>query len=187
MKRLRFILYPLLISAAGSATFDYRVLATSKTSTMEKEMNEAVDAGYAFHLAMGGETAAGGKEAVVVMAKQIPGDAKGTKRYRLLATARTSSMQRETQQAADEGFVYRSQTVFESAFGGREVAVIMERDTSTPPARDTYKLVATSRTSTLQKELREAGEAGFILLGLTVGKTALGGSEMVCILKRSGS
>ncbi len=27
---------------------DYRVLATNKTSTMQKEMNEAADAGYSF-------------------------------------------------------------------------------------------------------------------------------------------
>ena len=38
---------------------DYRVLATSKTSTMEKEMNEAGAAGFKFATVMGGETAGG--------------------------------------------------------------------------------------------------------------------------------
>jgi len=48
---------------------EYRVLATSKTSTMEKELNEAAEAGFRFRSAMGGETAFGGREAVVVMAR----------------------------------------------------------------------------------------------------------------------
>src|SRR5687768_9496124 len=40
----------------------YKVLATSKTSTMQKEMQEAGDAGFHFVAVMGGETAMGGKE-----------------------------------------------------------------------------------------------------------------------------
>jgi len=32
-----------LLARAAQSTFDYRVLATNKTSTMEKEMNEAAD------------------------------------------------------------------------------------------------------------------------------------------------
>ena len=34
---------------------DYRVLATEKTSTMQKELNEAGAAGYRFKTVMGGE------------------------------------------------------------------------------------------------------------------------------------
>ena len=36
---------------------DYRLLATNKTSTMVKELNEAAVAGYRFEQAMGGDTA----------------------------------------------------------------------------------------------------------------------------------
>ena len=35
-------------------------------------------------------------------------------------------MQKEFQEAADQGFSYRGQTVFETAFGGKETVVIME-------------------------------------------------------------
>ena len=45
--------------------------------------------------------------------------------------------------------------------------------------------MATSKTSTLQKELVSAGEAGFELVGLTVSKTALGGKESVAITRRA--
>jgi hypothetical protein len=47
----------------------YKVLATNKTSTMQKEMQEAGDAGYRFVAVMGGETGFGGKEVVVLMEK----------------------------------------------------------------------------------------------------------------------
>lgn len=172
------------VLASGAATYDYKVLATSKTSTMEKEMNEAAESGYAFAAVMGGETSFGGNEVVVVMVKNSE-DAQVEKRsYRLLATSRTSTMQKEMQRLGDEGFRYKGQTVFESTFGGREVSVIMERDDSAGGKKFTYRLLATSRTSTMQKEMKESGEAGFKLLGMTVAKTAMGGSELVCILEK---
>jgi hypothetical protein len=34
----------------------------------------------------------------------------------------------------------------------------------------------------MQNELREAGKQGYALLGLTVGKTAFGGDEVVAVL-----
>ncbi|MEO8100113.1 MAG: hypothetical protein ABI811_20605 [Acidobacteriota bacterium] len=166
----------------GADSFDYRVLATKKTSTAEKEMNEAAAAGFEFNSVMGGDTAVGGSEVVVVMSK-LTGATK-PKKYKLLATSKTSTMQKEMQALGDEGFEFKGQTVFESTFGGREVAVIMELDTSKPVQRIEYRLLATSKTSTMQKELQEAGAAGFGLTGLTVGKTALGGNEIVSVMRR---
>ena len=106
------------------------------------------------------------------------------RRYKLLATARTSTLQKELQQAGDEGFDYCGQTVFASTFGGKEVSVILEQASRTSGKHIEYQLLATSRTSTMQKELREAGENGFQFLGVTVGKTALGGKEVVAIVRR---
>ena len=161
---------------------EYRVLATTKTSTMEKELNEASDAGFQFKAVMGGETEFGGSEVVVVTSRTSA--SKSHYRYRLLATSKTSTMQKELQEAADEGFEYQGQTVFKSAFGGEEVVCILERDTTSKAPISEYKLVATSKTSTLEKELREAGAAGYQVLGMTVGKTAFGGKELVAIVRR---
>jgi hypothetical protein len=94
-------------------------------------------------------------------------------------------MQKELQQAGDEGFQYCGQTVFESAFGGREVAIILERSADTKAKRIEYKLLATTRTSTMEKELRQAGDAGFKFLGVVVGKTAFGGKEVISILQKA--
>ncbi len=162
---------------------DHLVVATSKTSTMEKELNGAAESGFRFETVMGGETAFGGNEVVVVMSRPS-GTKAGKFGYRLLATSKTSTMQKEIQAASDAGFQYRGQTVFSSAFGGDEVVCILERDGDAPKDRVDYRLVATSKTSTLQKELLQAGAAGYQIVGMTVAKTALGGNELVAITRR---
>jgi len=79
-------------------------------------MNEAAAAGFRFSAAMGGETALGGREAVAVMTRtEGPHD---RYEYRLLASNRTSTMQRELREAAEQGFEYRDQTVFTTMLGG---------------------------------------------------------------------
>lgn len=168
--------------AVAQDVTEYRVLATNKTSTMQKEMQEAADSGFRFVSVMGGETAFGGKEVVVLMQKTA---AAPHFEYRLLATNKTSTMQKELQDAADAGFEFVGQTVFESLFGGKEVAAILERPADEPARQKwEYKLVATKRTSTLQNELQELGDQGFAAVGMTVGQTAIGGAELVVITRR---
>jgi hypothetical protein len=169
---------------ASPGRFEYKLLATSKTSTMEKELNEAADAGFRFEGVMGGETSFGGKEVVSILSRATGVEAKARHQYKLLATSRTGTMQKEMAEAATAGFVYRGQTVTESMFGGREVIVIMERNHGATAAVAEYKLLATSKTSTMQKELSEVAEAGFRYRGVTVAKTAMGGNEVVVITER---
>ena len=51
-------------------------------------------------------------------------------------------------------------------------------------AKDGTVSSATTKTSTLQKELLEAGAAGYEIMGMTVAKTAMGGKELVAITRR---
>jgi hypothetical protein len=169
-------------TSAPNGAFEHRVLATSRTSTMEKEMNEAAEAGYRFGGVMGGETSFGGSEVVVVMSRNDRREARFE--YRLLATSKTSTMQRELQHAGDAGFEYRGQTAFETAFSGKEVVVILERDREAPRVHYEYRLLATKRTGTLQKELAAAGADGFEFVGLTVAETRNAGPEVIAILRR---
>ena len=189
--RVSIILICLASAAYGQAPLQesagkehvYRLLATNKTSTMQKEMNQASEEGYRFAGVMGGDTAFGGSEVVVIMTKPT-GDSRSVYEYKLLATSKTSTMQKELQQAGDQGFEYRGQSVFSSTFGGREVVVILERDKNAKPPRYEYKLLATQRTGTMQKELTEAGKNGFEYVGVTVAETAFGGKEVVVITRR---
>jgi hypothetical protein len=50
-------------------------------------------------------------------------------------------------------------------FGGIEVVMIMERPPNTRKQYE-YKLLATTRTSTMQKEVTEAKNAGYLIVGM---------------------
>jgi hypothetical protein len=185
MRIVRFVAPILaLASLAGAQDLEYKLLATSKTSTTQKELNQASEEGFRFAGVMGGETAFGGKEVVTIM-QRTADSPRGRYKYKLLATNRTSTMQRELQEAGDDGYEYKGQTVFETAFGGREVVVILERDRDAKqPPRYEYKLLATNKTSTMQKELQQSAREGFEFVGVTVAETAAGGHEVVSILRR---
>ncbi len=172
-------------AVANAGEFEYRLVSTTKTSTAEKEMNEAAAAGFAVASVMGGKTAFGWREVVVVMQRDASSSPGAPRRYRLLGTTRTSTMLEELRQLGGEGFEYKGQTVFETAFRSREVVVIMEKDPAKPLQKSEYRLLATSRTSTMQKELQDAGREGFSLVGLTVAETFFGGPEQVVVLKRA--
>lgn len=115
----------------------------------------------------------------------LPISAQTTYDYRVLATSKASTMLKELQGASDAGFEYRDQTVFKSTFGGQEVVCILERDKNAAPRRYDYKLLATTKTSTLEKELREVGAASYEVLGVTVSKTTMGGKELVAFTRRA--
>ena len=185
------ILVPVVWAAPPAPVADnadavsYKLLATNKTKTIGKEMNEAAAQGYEFSATMTGPTL-GGDEVVVVMSK--PANVSPAQRceYKLLATNKTSTMQKELREAGAEGFRYRGQSVAKTAFGGKEVVVILEREIDHPAKTYAYNLKATSRTKTMERELNQAGEEGFRLMGLTVSETAFGGKELVSILMRGG-
>ena len=105
------------LAFSADAPRDYRVLATNKTSTMEKELNEGAKAGYHFEATMGGESAFAGSEVIVIMSKDRTAPSSGRYVYKLLATNKTSTMQKELQEAGREGFQYKGQTIFKTAFG----------------------------------------------------------------------
>ena len=176
-----------LVSAQEQAKtkieFEYKLLATSRTTTMEKEMNDASAEGYRFLEVISGDTFFGGAEAMVVMIRPAEDFSRGRFAYRLLATTKTSTMQRELQEAADEGYEHRGQSVFKKTFG-TEVMVILERDNKVKPKLWEYKLLATKKTSTMQKEVMEAAAEGYQFVAFSTGNTFFGGSEVVTIMRR---
>jgi len=139
----------------------YLLLATTKTSTMQKELDEAAAQG--FRVVAGSPTS--GAEMVLLLERVAqPPD---TYKYKLLATTRTGTMQKELNDAAEEGYRLLPQTMIakQQLLGAQEVVVVLER----PPKatkRYEYKLLATSRTSTLQKEVADAQAGGFVLVGM---------------------
>ena len=175
----------LLVSyiCVSAQQFEYKLLATNRTTTMEKEMNEAAAEGYRFREVISGETAFGGDEALVVMAREVGVKPAPRYDYKLLATTKTSTMQKELQAAGDEGFEHCGQSVFKKTFGV-EVMVILERDREVKAMLWDYKLLATKKTSTMQKEIKEAAAEGYQFVAFSTGSTFFGGNEVVTIMRR---
>ncbi len=173
-----------MLAAKDAVDADYRLLATNKTSTMERELNEAARDGFVLVQAMGGNTEHGGEELVAVVERDNAVNHAEPYEYLVLATNRTGTMQNELNDAARRGFAFVAQTVFTTAFGGEEVVIIMERSLYAEAPVCEYQLLATSRTSTMQKELSEYGRKGFLVRGLSVSETAFGGNEVVVVTER---
>lgn len=170
------VIIPLLGRPADDLdlTSRFLLLATKKTGTMQKELNKAAAAGY--RLLMGARTS--GTEMMVILEKVA--EPPNVYQYQLLATTRTSTLQKEMDEAAASGFrmVHRTMAFKTHPFGSDETILMMEKAPGTPK-HYTYKLLATSRTGTLQKEIEQAITEGFALVALS------GGGEHIAIMERA--
>lgn len=160
------IMLVVLSLSAGDTTIDpshkYLLLATSKTSTMQKELDDAAAQGFRV---VTGAGVSGGE--IAIMMERIPeGSQKYT--YKLLATAKTSTMEKELNSAAKEGYRLLPRTMTaKEGFLAKEIIVVLERGPNEKAQEFEYKLLATSLTSTLQKEMTQAAAEGYQLAGFT--------------------
>ena len=185
MKPIYMLVLPLILLSAvstvaqGKLKIDpenrYLLLSTIKTSTMQKELEQASSQGFRI---ISAASSCNQSEMVLFLERVTQGP--DTYKYRLLATTRTSTMEKELNQAAQEGFrlLPRTITAKEGFLNNEIVAVLEQAPKSTK--RYEYRLLATSRTSTLQKEVGQAESDGFVLVGL-VGR----GENMVIMEKEN--
>lgn len=139
----------------------YLLLSTNKTSTMQKELDEA--AGLGFRIMMGVSNC-GQMEMVLFLERVAEGP--NVYKYKLVATNKTSTMDKELNEVAKEGFRLMPQTLMaKENMLTKEIVGVMEK----PPKsnkRYEYKLLATSLTGTLQKEVKQAEADGYSLVGM---------------------
>jgi len=157
----------------------YLLLATKKTKTMQKELDEAAALG--FRVVVGSPTS-GSEMAVLLERAATPPD---TYKYYLLATTRTGTMQKELNEMAVQGYRLLPRTMISkvdvSLFSsGQEIVVLMEKVPGSKKHYD-YKLLATTLTGTLQKEITENIAAGYTLAGMVSR-----GEHIVIMEKESG-
>ena len=93
-------------------------------------------------------------------------------------------MQDELNEAGANGYRFAGTQGGETAFGGNEVVVVMERDPE--ERRFRYILLATSRTGTMQRELNGVPPE-FNVVGMTVFSSTFGGKEAAVILEAEAS
>lgn len=185
MRPIYLLGLPLIFLAAGSAFGQgklkidpesrYLLLATVKTSTMQKELDEASAQGFRIVSA----ASSCGQSEMVLFLERVT-QAPDTYKYKLLATTRTSTMEKELNQAAQEGFRLLPRTITaKEGFLTNEIVSVLEMSPKSNK-RYQYRLLATTRTSTLQKEVAQSETDGFVLVGL-VGR----GENMVIMEKES--
>lgn len=153
------------LASAGDSKLDltqrFLLLATTKTSTMQKELTMAAAAGY--RILSGSRT--GGTEVAFILEKVAnPPD---VYEYYLLATTRTSTMEKELNEQAALGFRLMPRTMTQKGqnFGPLEILMVMEKPPGAPKLY-VYRLLATERTGTMQKEMAQAVDDGYEVMGI---------------------
>lgn len=143
----------------GEEDLQYKLLATTKTSTMQKELDETAAKGY--RILVGSPTS--GTEMAIFLSREASPE--NPYKYKLLATTRTGTMQKELNEAAAEGFRLLPRTMIAKTqlIAGVEIVMVLEKPPVVEKQYD-YKLLATNLTSTLQKEVTEAQAAGYIIV-----------------------
>ena len=170
---------------------EYLLLATELTGTLHAELAQAAAQGWNLLGMVRAEEKVGlSGEHIVTLGRaadipRVPGVASLTElreRYLGLATRRTATMQKELAEAAKKGY----RVVTASPTSGTELEIIMEKQAEPADAFE-YKLIATNRASTLQKELNEEARRGFRLLPQAlVGKRGAGSSGWGSLLGVAG-
>src|SRR5215211_5667968 len=150
MKAIHTLVLPLILLGAistvgqGKLKIDpesrYLLLSTIKTSTMQKELDEASAQGFRIISA-----ASSCNQSEMVLFLERVTQPPDTYKYRLLATSRTSTMEKGLNQAAQEGYRLLPRTITaKEGFMSNEIVAVLEQ-TPKPSKRYEYRLLATSR------------------------------------------
>ncbi len=174
-------------AGAGASNADarqrYRLLATERTSTMQKELNESAAAGYRI---LAASRTSRTELAMLLEKSQLPTNYE----YQLVACARMATLEKELNEVAAKGY----RLVPESVVGKRgtkggwrgaligsplpavlgeidqfvadEVTAVAEK-VADAEGRYRYLVLATERTSTMQKEISQAASEGFKPVAIT--------------------
>jgi hypothetical protein len=138
----------------------YLLLATVKTSTMQKELDEAAAQG--FRVVTGSPTSM--SEWAVLLERVA--DPSAPYRYRLLATTKISTMRKELNEAAAEGYRLLPRTMTsKEGFLSVEVVMLVEKSPNSDK-RYEYRLYATTSEKKMRAEIEKAEAEGFTLAGM---------------------
>lgn len=121
------IMYRFIDDPSAEGRYEYKLLATNRTSTMQEELQEAGNSGFEYVGQTIFRSTFGGQEVAVVLERDRASENGPVYEYLLLATQRTSTMQDELQEAGANRFSLVGMTVHDTAFGGNEVVAILRR------------------------------------------------------------
>ena len=134
----------------------YLVLSTKRIQTMEKELDEVAAKG--FRVLYGAPTQ---QFDMAILLKRVPEAAQSPYSYKVLATVRNKTMEKELNEAAAEGYRLLPRTIiFKQGFFTSELTMLMEREPKSTRSYE-YKLVSAGKETKLHKKIDEAVAQGF--------------------------
>ena len=159
---------------------ELRFVSTTKVATMEKELNELAAQG--FRLERFSKATLNRNLAALVVS-----NAKATTtryEYKLLATRRTETLEKEIMEAAAQGYEMRGlvsllRPGISAAFVGDETTALMERPSGESARRYEYKVLSSTREKAIETELNEAAAAGFTPIEVLLSQDARRGISVL--------
>ncbi len=146
----------------------YLVLSTKRIQTMEKELDEVAAKG--FRVLYGAPTQ---QYDMSILLKRVPEAANEAYSYRVLATSRLKTMEKELNDLAKQGYQLLPRTIiFKQGFITAELVMLMEKSPNSKRNYE-YKLVQGRKETKVHKEIEEGEKQGFypvtmIILGENV-------------------
>lgn len=135
---------------------NFLILSTKRIQTMEKELDDAASRG--FRVLYGAPTA---QYDMALLMTRVQAEGAEPYRYRVLATSRNKTMEKELNEAAREGYRLLPRTiVYKQGFFTAEMVMVMERAPNSGKGYE-YKLVTATKETKLHKKIDEAGAGGF--------------------------
>ena len=134
----------------------YVVLSTKRIQTMEKELDEVSAKG--FRVLYGAPTQ---QFDMAILLRRVQNPEQGTYSYKVLATSRNKTMEKELNEVAKQGYRLLPRTIiFKQGFLTAEMVMLMEREPNSTKTYE-YKLVSAGKESKLHKKIDEAVLQGF--------------------------
>jgi hypothetical protein len=153
--------------------FDYKFVSIEYEKEGQKELDAAVSEGYVPVDMVFSNNTGFGNSFTIVLARDTnnPGAETGKREYRFIETTRVSTMEKEMNKLAKEGFQFHLTSI--------GLITILSRPLKEKTHKYEYKLLATRRANTMQNELTEMGVQGYQFLGMSSGT-----GELVLVMQR---
>src|SRR3954451_7359006 len=135
---------------------NYLVLSTKRIQTMEGELDEAAAKG--FRVMYGAPTE---QWDMAVLLQRVQESGKAPYGYKVLATSRIKTMEKELNESAKQGYQLLPRTIiFKQGFLTAELVMLMERAPESGKIYE-YKMVTGGKETKLHRKIDEAMSQGF--------------------------
>jgi hypothetical protein len=153
-----------LVAAQGCGNLEYRLIATTKGSTLERELNEWAKQGFRFEK----ESQAIGMSTFTVLASRPLGSTPSQRyEYKILNVGQFTKQKKEL---SSQGFLFRAATIASSFIVVAPSPVfLLEREIGAEAGRYEYDVIASSKDKEMQTMLGNAASGGFAAVGISAG------------------